>query len=257
MGDPSKIRQLLIQFVGNAIKFTTEGFIRLAVRAAQPTAGGTTFRFEVEDSGVGIESAVLNRIFEPFSQGDASLTRKQGGTGIGLAVCKKIADSVMQVRSEPGKGSLFSFEITLKPVTTSVTEAPVKQQKHRVLIVEDNTVNQKVAATLVARAGYEVDVASNGRLALERIKQAEYDAILMDCQMPEMDGYQATREIRRTEGERHTPVIAMTAHAMQGDRERCLSAGMDDYLTKPIDRQELAATLQRWVTGAATVRKLQ
>lgn len=261
VGDPSKLRQVLEQLIGNAIKFTSEGFVRVSVRVVARSSLEATFRFEVEDSGIGIAPSAISRIFEPFSQADESLTRSHGGTGIGLAVCKKIADSLnarLEVTSMEGKGTLFSLDIRLKSAPVTIALAATKPvERQRVLIVEDNSVNQKVASKLVEKAGYDFDIVANGKIALERVENASYAAILMDCQMPEMDGYQATREIRNREGTCHIPVIAMTAHAMQGDRERCLAAGMDDYLTKPINRDELAATLKRWIAGQGFVQKLQ
>ncbi len=256
-GDPSRISQILTQLVNNAIKFTQRGSIRIALLKKEKTAGKEEFRFEVSDTGIGVPEALQKHIFEPFTQADSSLTRRHGGTGIGLAVCKKIVTAlggVIGMRSAEGIGSLFWFQIAMQPVNraaapaTETASVPPAARKPRILIVEDNLVNQKVASRLVERGGFEFAIAENGKVALERLLVSSYDAVLMDCQMPEMDGYRATAEIRKREqaGE-HIPIIAMTAHAMEGDRERCLQAGMDDYLTKPVNRQELLSALKRWI----------
>jgi len=261
VGDPARISQVLTQIVNNAIKFTHRGSIRIALLGKEKTNAGCQFRFEVSDTGIGVPEALQAHIFEPFTQADTSLTRRHGGTGIGLAVCKKIVSALggtAGMRSAEGIGSVFWFQVPLirlkkgadaiTPAAASSAASPPVPHRPRILIVEDNAVNQKVASRLVERGGFDFDIAENGKVALERLESSAFHAILMDCQMPEMDGYRATKEIRRREnGGPRIPIIAMTAHAMEGDRERCLEAGMDDYLTKPVNRQELLSVLHRWI----------
>jgi two-component system sensor histidine kinase/response regulator len=398
VGDPTRLRQILLNLGSNAVKFTQRGEVVFRVRILEDTPAAVRLRLEVSDTGVGIAAADIDRLFDPFSQADASTTRRFGGTGLGLAIVKQLVelmDGTVGVDSEVDVGSTFWFELPLakqanstverppipeladlralivddnatnrlilreqlgswgmhttdaehavralellhlasnegrpydvvvldlnmpdmdglelahaigddpqiagpklfmlsssgrvnrdvaaaaglagtltKPVrqselfncligglsmtaeevippTRAATEATVT--RGRLLLVEDNSMNQLVATKLLGKLGYEVTVSANGLEALESMAAAEYDAVLMDCQMPEMDGYAATREIRHREGgTRHTPVIAMTAAAMQGDREACFAAGMDDYLTKPIRPDALAETLTRWITG--------
>ncbi len=219
--------------------------------------------FAVRDTGVGIAPDKTAHIFGAFAQEDASITRKYGGTGLGLSISKRLVELMggeIDVSSEPGKGSTFQFTATLglpQPAGDPVAPegagatAPRDSGGLRVLLAEDNPVNQKLAQTLLARLGYSVIVAGNGALALEMFTSASFDAVLMDMQMPVMDGLEATRRIRQWEqryADRRTPIIAMTANAMERDREACLQAGMDDHLAKPINRAALAATLAR-VTG--------
>jgi PAS domain S-box-containing protein len=401
-GDPTRLRQVLINLVGNAIKFTHQGEVVLRAEPIQTSETHATVRFSVQDTGIGIPADRIEAIFERFTQADGSTTRKYGGTGLGLAISRQLIEMMggkMHVESEVGKGSIFSFEVTfereqgktsslptgaLKDIhgmhvlaiddnatnrmvlekmlqtfgcrvvmATSGTEGvstlrlmeqagdpfdvvlldmqmpemdgeqtarairnaplnqqpaiivltsmgqrsdaqrlsmlgcngylikPVKQRvlyetlatverknvkapfhpqptasslpkkqssNYKILLVEDNPINQKLAIALLQKAGYQVEVAENGLQAVEKVIHQSYDAILMDVQMPDMDGYEATRLIRQREGAtRHIPIIAMTAHAMQGDRERCLAAGMDDYISKPIKPEILFATLERWL----------
>ncbi|MBL8174335.1 MAG: response regulator [Bryobacterales bacterium] len=261
LGDPARISQVLTQLVNNALKFTHRGSIRVALLGKNTLDDGREFRFEVSDTGIGVPAALQPRVFDPFTQADSSLTRRHGGAGIGLAVCKKIVGflgGTMGMRSSEGIGSVFWFQIPLtraRKGTATPSRDPVEAAssapetlRPRILIVEDNAVNQKVACRLVERGGFDYEIAGNGRIAIERLEASSYDAILMDCQMPEMDGYRATEEIRKREnGAQRVPIIAMTAHAMEGDRERCLQSGMDDYLTKPVNRQELLSVLHRWI----------
>jgi signal transduction histidine kinase/ActR/RegA family two-component response regulator len=269
-GDPAKLKQILNHMLDNAFKFTHRGSIRVAILAKEETEKGVQFRFEVSDTGVGVAADAQARLFQPFTQADPSLTRRHGGTGIGLALCKRIVDRLggtIGMQSQQGIGSIFWFQVPLQRLDESKLKAkpaapvtpaaePVPQEPPQaparsgsVLIVEDNLVNQKVASRLVQAAGYKTDVVGNGQLAVDAFEKTTYDAILMDCQMPVMDGYQATAEIRsRQQNGQHIPIIAVTAHAMEGDRERCLNAGMDDYLTKPISKVQLHATLEKWLS---------
>jgi PAS domain S-box-containing protein len=399
-GDPGRVRQILINLVGNAIKFTRKGEVAVRVKRKRGRDSRAAVRFEVSDTGPGIAKEALPLLFKPFSQADETISRKFGGTGLGLAICKQIVDLMggeIGVKSEEGRGSAFWFKLPfeekespveaepklptarlmvveanaalrrtiqyhverlglrcklaassnaalaslrreaargdrfdlaiisarlsdteelarairgdktiagtrlvlmkplgwrsemdvsqfdshlMKPVRLSRLVAclsetltgsprpipdetggrrqPQVRRGNRVLIVEDNPVNQEVVLLQLERLGYRVDVVGNGAEALKALEGSDYDLVLMDCQMPEMDGYQATRELRRREGQkRHTIVIAMTANALQGDREMCLEAGMDDYVTKPLTQEELAATFSRWIAAGSTGHTMQ
>jgi len=266
IGDGARIRQVVTNLVGNAIKFTSGGRIVVSVDSARQDTESPRLRIRVRDTGVGIPPEKIGFIFEKFSQVDGSTTRRYGGTGLGLAISKQIVNLMggsIGVESRLGEGSTFWFELPLQPDTQPHVAAPpaadifdLKQTvagqfaacNSRVLIVEDNIVNQKVACRLLERFGLRTDVAANGQEAVEMAALAPYGLILMDCQMPEMDGYEATREIRRREGStRQVAVIAMTAEAVAGSRERCLEAGMDDYISKPVRMDELYRALSRWL----------
>jgi CheY-like chemotaxis protein/anti-sigma regulatory factor (Ser/Thr protein kinase) len=258
-GDPARIRQVLLNLASNAIKFTERGGVRIEVGLAS-----TGFvRLSVTDSGIGIAHEQIPKLFQRFTQADSSTTRRYGGTGLGLAISKRLVDLMggeIGVQSEPGKGSTFWFLLPLRwaephaevsrAASSSATSTvqPAARLTGRVLLVEDNAVNQKVASHVLAKMDVEVDVAQHGREAIERLCTTRYDAVLMDCQMPEMDGFEATR-IVRDRGSRvldhDIPIIAMTANAFAEDRERCLLAGMNDFLVKPVNRQVLAAALAR------------
>ncbi|HEX2702769.1 MAG TPA: response regulator, partial [Solirubrobacteraceae bacterium] len=264
-GDGRRLNQILLNLIVNAVKFTSEG--KIIVRARVAPGGGVerAVRVEVIDTGIGVEPRALQGMFERFTQADVSTTRKFGGTGLGLAISRELIElmgGAIGATSEFGSGSTFWIELPLRePISANggappstgaadVTE-PIWSTPPLVLIVEDSTVNQIVAVRTLERCGCRTDVAHNGREALEMLDGQRYDAILMDCQMPEMDGYQATAVLRaRENGGPRVPVIAMTAHAMDGDRARCLAAGMDDYISKPIRRDSLIDTLRRWVPTA-------
>jgi CheY-like chemotaxis protein len=222
-----------------------------------------TIRCEVSDTGIGVDAQTMGHIFEPFTQADASTTRRYGGTGLGLAIAKELTElmgGTIGAESEPGRGSKFWFELQL-PAASDALVVPTAR-KHRmpatlvanaptILVAEDSPVNQLVARRLLERCGFHAHVVADGREALDALTIRHYDAVLMDCQMPELDGYDATRELRRREGtNRHTPVIALTAHTVAGDRERCIQAGMDDYLSKPVDAEVLADALNGWINKA-------
>jgi signal transduction histidine kinase/DNA-binding NarL/FixJ family response regulator/HPt (histidine-containing phosphotransfer) domain-containing protein len=264
--DTERVRQVLSNLVGNAVKFTESGTI--TVKASVEEYKGQVFqlRFEVIDTGVGIEPALQSKLFEAFSQVDGSLTRKHGGTGLGLAICKQLVALMkgrIGVSSQPGKGSTFWFVLPLRRLeSTGSLElpsaslarpfAPPPSAKsaggsRKILVAEDNPINQEVMREVLSELGYEADIVENGALALSALEQESYPVVLMDCQMPELDGYGAAREIRRREAEGHRiPLIAVTAHAFEGEREKALSAGMDDYVTKPINAQILSAAIERW-----------
>jgi signal transduction histidine kinase/ActR/RegA family two-component response regulator len=264
-GDSARARQVLINLVGNAVKFTSEGSIAVRVRRR---AGATNdvVLLEVIDSGIGIDPARLEQMFQPFVQADVSTTREYGGNGLGLAIAKELVElmgGAIGASSQPGRGSTFWFELPLPEVEETAAQRSgrdrvVELSERRgdpdaalVLVVEDSPVNRLVAVHVLERCGFRSHVVNDGREALQALSSQRYDAVLMDCQMPDIDGYEATRELRRREnGGRHTPVIAMTAHAMTGDRERCIEAGMDDYIAKPVRMQTLNDVLRRWIDEA-------
>ena len=267
-GDGGRLRQVLANLVGNAVKFTERGVVTIAIRLEADAGERARVRFEVTDTGIGIEPAMQARIFEPFVQADATATRKYGGSGLGLAICRQLVELMrgeFGVTSEPGRGSLFWFVLSLAhPASTAeiaadigsesrspaLADAGVRPSGRRILVVEDNLVNQEVARGLLEALGHRCDIAPDGAEALAMLRRRRYDAVLMDCQMPGMDGFSATRAIRELQaqgvlGPPRIAIMAVTAHALAGDRERCLDAGMDDYLTKPFTIESLAAALQR------------
>jgi signal transduction histidine kinase/CheY-like chemotaxis protein len=256
--DDNRYKQILTNLVGNAIKFTRRGGITVTIDA-NPSAGGMLLiRTEVRDTGIGIPADKLGSIFETFSQADNSFVREFGGTGLGLAISRQLAKLMggdIQVESEVGAGSAFIFTILACPVSDELSvgenvpqiRAPFAGQKQslRVLVVEDNPVNSRFTQRYLEKRGHAVDVAANGELGVEAFRQKAFDLVLMDVQMPVMDGLQATEAIREWEGdpERHVPVVGLTAHASAEDRERCLQAGMDGYLTKPVNLPDLDKVL--------------
>jgi PAS domain S-box-containing protein len=268
-GDPGRLHQVLTNLVANAVKFTEHGGIEVRAAIERESAADALVRFTVRDSGIGISQECQKRLFQPFMQADGTTTRKYGGSGLGLAISKQLAEVMggeMGVESEPGKGSSFRFTARLEKSAAPVelvTSAPrivpleprpvtAGSRVRRILVAEDNLVNQRVARHQLGQLGHAADVVDNGRLAVEAMRRKHYDVVLMDCQMPELDGFAATAEIRRSEGPgRHIWIIAMTAHAMGGDREKCLAAGMDDYLAKPVAKQALREALQRYEQHAA------
>ncbi len=260
-GDPVRIRQVLINLLNNAIKFTEHGEISVhfSLAEANLTTPDTFIIFcQVTDTGIGISPDIKKLLFKPFTQADGSISRKYGGSGLGLAISKHLVEGMggeINVESILGRGSQFWFTLQLTLAETQPIESEYallpKLEGLRLLVVEDYPINQQVILSLLKKFGYhQFDLAINGIEALNFLKNNTYDLILMDCQMPEMDGYTATNEIRKNEinaGEHHIPIIAMTAHALKGDREKCLSAGMDDYISKPIDRNQLEVMLLKWL----------
>jgi CheY-like chemotaxis protein len=254
MGDPLRVRQIIGNLVNNAVKFTREGEIRLAA-VSSGEGGTTTIAFSVSDTGIGVEPAAQARIFDKFTQADCSTTRHFGGTGLGLSICRRLAELMggsIGVESTPGTGSKFSFFAQFPVVVTGpekVTDGRVIGKltaAHPILVVEDNIVNQKVLAAMLRSLGLSYELASDGLEGVEKCLSNEYSAVLMDCQMPGMDGFDATRQIRA--GVRTVlPIIAVTAAAAGGDRKLAVDAGMDDYLSKPVHRRELAELLARWL----------
>jgi PAS domain S-box-containing protein len=268
IGDPVRLRQILLNLLGNAIKFTEVGEVAIEV-AAKVGAGETALlHFAVRDTGIGIPPDKQEHIFEAFAQEDSSTSRRFGGTGLGLSICSRLVELMhgrMWLESTQGVGSSFHFELELPviaaetgtaktavPDVTSTTNNGASTRAAHVLLVEDNAVNQRVATVLLERRGHHVRLAQNGIEALDALVDGRFDVILMDMQMPLMDGLEATREIRKREiaaGVARTPIIAMTANAMQGDREICIEAGMDDYVSKPIRADLMYEALDRWIAG--------
>ncbi len=263
-GDPLRVGQILVNYANNAVKFTERGDIVVRALSTTGSQGDALLRLEVQDSGIGMTPDQLQRLFRSFQQADSSTTRKYGGTGLGLAICKNLAELMggrVGVSSKPGHGSLFWVELPLQPARAPAAPASLHldevQQSlaslrgARVLLVDDNDLNQQVGVDLLAQAGVVVDVADNGLQALECLARTRYDAVLMDMQMPVMDGLTATRRIRENPEWAQLPVLAMTANAMTGDRERCLQAGMNDHIAKPIDPPQLMRQLLRWLPAGA------
>ena len=272
-GDPGRLRQILVNLGGNAVKFTNAGKIVIRACLESEDERNVTIRFSVSDTGIGIPTNRLDILFSPFTQVDGSTTRKYGGTGLGLAISRQLAElmgGMIGVQSEGGKGSTFWFTVVFEKQLNHLESAeelsrieerraiygstggPILSQtvkrKLRILVAEDNPVNQKVAQAMLRKMGLEADVAANGLEAVNALQTIPYDLVLMDCQMPEMDGFEATREIRRQGSKALNPgipIIAMTALAMQGDREKCILAGMNDFIAKPVKRRELAEMLTR------------
>ena len=258
IGDITRVRQILVNFIGNAIKFTEEGSVTVKVRGGKVDDNRAKFVFDIIDTGIGIPKDRMDRLFKSFSQVDSSTSRKYGGTGLGLAISISLARMMggdAWVASELGEGSTFSFSLLLD-IHDGVVENQAEENENyksslgkehplKILLAEDNKVNQKLALRVLDKMSYRADVAANGLEACEAVKNIDYDLILMDVQMPEMSGYEATRWIRENIPEGRQPrIVAMTANAMKGDRERCLEAGMDDYLAKPIKFEQLAVKIK-------------
>ena len=277
-GDSRRLRQVLINLIGNAVKFTSQGEVAVRVDLEKETAQEVVLRFSVRDTGIGIAANTLDSLFQKFTQADASTTRKYGGTGLGLAISKQLAEVMggqIGVQSEEGKGSLFWFTARLGRHSPAETidggeSSPLAQairagdgrkdlgwEHRRVLLAEDNLTNQQVALGMLNSLGIRADAVANGREAVAALQSTAYDLVLMDMQMPEMDGFGATRAIRA--GEAGTlnceiPIIAMTAHAMVGDREKCLEAGIDDYIAKPVMLADLSTLLAKWLAKPDAAR---
>ncbi len=260
VSDPTRLRQILINLVSNAVKFTSEGNVWIKVDAVPKEGKTYEYHFSVKDTGIGISQENITKLFTVFAQADASTTRKYGGTGLGLSICKKLVELMggkIWVESEVGVGSTFHFTI----VAETVEAKDVKQYKDKkenvdtnlgnnkplkILIAEDNKINQKLSLGLLSKLNYQADVVENGKIALDVTLKSNYDVILMDVQMPEMDGLESTRQIcRKMPGDKRPVIIGLTANAMSGDREKCLLAGMSDYVPKPIRLKSLADALEK------------
>lgn len=293
VGDGLRVRQVLLNLAGNGVKFTSRGAVRIHVRNQTPDEG---VRFEVHDTGIGIPQQMRDKLFSSFSQVDASISRKFGGTGLGLVISKRLVEGMggqIGLNSEEGKGCCFWFELPIRrlhsgsgafardlvrapsiardtqaqvpsalavgPPATGVPDSPPQTEQQSptatlpILLVEDHKINQKLAMTLLAKLGYQVELAENGLQGVEAAQQRTYALILMDMQMPEMDGLEATRQIRMTPGpNQHRPIIALTANAMQSDKDACAAAGMDDFLSKPFVRERFEACVAQWVSAGAS-----
>jgi hypothetical protein len=292
-GSQLRIRQVLVNLMSNAVKFTARGSVGIHIKRVETAPHTTHLRFEVQDTGIGIDPEHVPFLFQPFKQVDASTSRQYGGTGLGLSICKRLVSLMsgqIGVISNPHQGSTFWFEVPMTPTaatalastapvaptavpatiamatptpsqpvavatgqTTEGTSPPSASGSMQILLVEDNAINQALAQALLKRMGHAVTLANNGQEALQFMASRTFDAVLMDCQMPVMDGFEATRQLRAGLAGVRQPdvsVIAMTANAMVGDRERCLDAGMNDYVAKPIKVDLLKAALERAKTAA-------
>lgn len=260
-GDASRLRQILVNLIGNAIKFTSEGGVILRINKEESTANRICLRFEVVDSGIGISRDKQDEIFTPFSQADNSMSRQFGGTGLGLTISRQLVALMggeIGLESELGRGSIFWFTafFTLATPSTDTTHKEDEEALHErpltghVLIAEDNLTNQIVAEGVLRKIGCTTTTVTDGQQAVTALREEQFDIILMDCQMPVLDGYQATAKIRQNEartGARPVPIIALTAHAIHGEMDRCLQAGMNDYLSKPFTEEQMRQVLKRWL----------
>lgn len=270
LGSKTRLQQVLVNLIRNAVKFTPRGKIIVKVESIDPSPAhaGMTLKFGVQDTGIGLAPDDQERIFNAFTQVESSSTRQYEGTGLGLTICRKIVSLLggdIGVESQLGQGSLFWFSVPLERVQVHTMIDTLNHSSHslhqqekavpqnaRILVVEDASVNQMLVLQILNKLGYQSDAVENGQQALDRLAAEPFDLILMDCQMPILDGYEATRQIRQREqnSAQHIPIIGLTAYAMTGDREKCLDAGMDDYLSKPIRVQVLADLLQKWLSPA-------
>jgi signal transduction histidine kinase/CheY-like chemotaxis protein len=257
LGDAMRLRQILINLVGNAVKFTAKGSVKIKVDKVGEDDSRVQLHFAVHDTGIGVPAEKQKLIFKAFSQADGSTTRRFGGTGLGLSICSHLVGMMggqIQLDSVPGRGSCFHFEVTVgrtapereqsrkTPSVTAVNEGLPK--KLRILLAEDNPVNRKLAVRMIEGRGHTVVAVNNGRAAVDQCGRERFDLVLMDISMPEMDGIEATAAIRANQGDHHVPIIAMTAHALVGDREMCLHAGMDGYVSKPVNADDLFSEIK-------------
>lgn len=284
-GDPVRLRQVLVNLLGNAVKFSPHGEVRISVSVIKREQDQATIRFSVCDQGIGMSSDEMDGLYQPFVQGDGTITRKFGGTGLGLSISKRIVDlmgGTIGAQSELGKGSTFWFEVpqsigqlahlsllprdggksnldaTAGPVAADfslLSEPPQPKRPELILVVDDHPVNQQVAVLFLLNLGFESHVAANGVEAIKCLERTPYSLVFMDVQMPVLNGFDATRLIRKSEIDtgRHVPIIGMTAYALEGSKEACLAAGMDNYLSKPIDPALLCALLNQYLPGSAAV----
>jgi PAS domain S-box-containing protein len=278
VGDPLRLGQILVNLGNNAVKFTDVGKVVVSIGVLEQSEDRVRLQFDVSDTGIGMSEEQQTLLFQPFSQADTSTTRNYGGTGLGLAICQEMTHMMggdIWVKSNPGQGSVFSFTADFGlqdqsrqvssyglPVSSKTPTADSEWYESaaaqlagaNVLLVEDNVLNQELAAELLTSRGINVDIAANGKLALDMLEQQPYDGVLMDCQMPVLDGYSATRQLRKKPGFDDLPVIAMTANAMAGDREIALAAGMNDHIPKPIDVRQMFTTIAKWISPSTPAR---
>ena len=262
-GDPTRIRQVLVNLIGNALKFTEAGSVQVSARWQILDRQLVWFTCAVRDTGIGIDNERLETMFVAFQQADSSISRRYGGTGLGLSIARNLAERMggsLRAESQIGDGSTFTLEMPLtlrasRPLVADAHRTAVRSdtQGQSVLLVEDNPVNQAVMQAMLRSLGFVVVVAADGAQAISLVAQQRFAVVLMDCRLPIVDGYEATRRIRQMPMGQDLPVIALTANALQGDRERCLAAGMNDYLAKPFKRHDLQQILQRWLPGQAAV----
>jgi PAS domain S-box-containing protein len=260
-GDSGRVQQILTNLLSNAIKFTDQGKVMLRVVQLRDDERASEFRFEVTDTGIGIPKDAIEKMFKAFSQADASVTRRFGGTGLGLSISKQLVQLMggeIGVESAEGKGSTFWFTLRLEKGEPAITDSSdtfadealgkKNAQSMRILLAEDNAINQKVLLKQLEKLGFRAEAVANGNEAIDALRNVPYDIVFMDCQMPELDGYEATRMIRasQTMPFRDVPIIAVTANAIRGDKERCFEAGMNDYISKPIRIQDLEKLLAKW-----------
>lgn len=275
LGDPVRIRQILLNLLSNAVKFTEKGSVTLSVFADESSIPGRQqLTFRVRDTGIGIAEETQRALFQQFSQADSSTTRKYGGTGLGLVISRRLAemmDGNIHLSSELGQGSVFTFTAHL-PLASKTAFAPATIPKllnpmqrsasesaiGHILVADDNLINRKVVVTMLHRLGYQVTTAENGEQAVVLASQIPFDVILMDCQMPVMDGYEACRTLRERErGASRVPIVALTANVLPSERAKCLSVGMDDYLSKPVEFTKLNEVLVRWTEAARIASPVQ
>lgn len=256
IGDPTRLNQILLNLIGNAIKFTEQGEVKIIVDLISEKEDSVELKFSIIDTGIGIPPDKQSVIFEGFTQASNETTRKYGGTGLGLAIVKHLVElqgGTVSLQSEAGKGSTFSVNLQFKKSvldckTENIVEEDQKTEKFKeltILLVEDNVLNQILAKKVLTDWKWNVEIAENGLIALEKIKIKNFDLVLMDIQMPEMDGYDTTRNIRKMpdSSKNHVPIIAMTAHALVGESEKCIGAGMDEYISKPFDPKVLKSKI--------------
>ena len=257
-GDPNRLRQVLLNLLSNAIKFTEQGEVVLTLSLNERTQGTCTLCFTVRDTGIGIANGLQSHVFEAFAQADSSVSRRYGGSGLGLAICQRLLQlmgSQLQLKSTVGQGSTFYFDLTLPLIADDSKPVSLKQQQSAgfdatILLAEDNPVNQEVTRSMLQTLGCQVVIVANGQMAVDTFSSTQFDLVLMDCHMPEMNGFAAAAELRRQEvlqNRTPIPIIALTADVVKGVREQCLDAGMDDYLSKPFSRSQLADKLMAWV----------